>query len=136
VSHVFLDKRIPHSNIKYLTQEIIDNMPPLRGTVNVPLDDKIVQVKFFTPDSGWTWYIVEASAILKDGTEAKLSDVIPNMDIIDVRMFGYVDPGDYYGEWGYVLLSEIYTNRGPYPFHMPIERDKFFRPTPAKEVIQ
>lgn len=45
--------------MKLLTEEIRKRLPPLYSTEETPLEEKIAQVKFFTPDSSWTWYAVE-----------------------------------------------------------------------------
>ena len=67
---------------------------------------KPVIVKFFTPDSNWTWYAVEGEK-RADG---------------DWLFFGLVE--GFETEWGYFALSEIQSAKGP--LGLPIERDKFF----------
>ncbi len=72
---------------------------------------KIV-VKFFTPDSNMTWYILE-------GTKEANGDW---------RLFGWCDLGDRdLAELGYVMLSELQSLRGN--FGLPVERDKWFEGT-------
>jgi hypothetical protein len=66
----------------------------------------LAQVKFFTPDAHWTWYASEF-----DGEDT---------------FFGLVI-GDFI-EFGSFSLSELADVRGG--FGLPIERDKFFEPTP------
>lgn len=65
--------------MKLLTEELRKKLPPLYATEDANDGDKIVYVKFFTPDSSWTWFVLEGSAIIygSDGTERtiKLSDV-------------------------------------------------------------
>jgi len=75
--------------------------------------DPIVHLKFFTPDSKWTWYVTEAEE--EDG---------------DVRFFGFVI--GFENEWGYFMLSELEAARGP--LGLPIERDLHFAPKPFSEV--
>jgi hypothetical protein len=65
-----------------------------------------VIVKFFTPDSSWTWYVTEGSK-----TETG-----------DWEFFGLVEGHE--SELGYFLLSELQSVRGP--FGLPVERDKYF----------
>jgi hypothetical protein len=65
----------------------------------------IAQVKFFTPDGGWTWYATEF-----DG---------------DDLFFGLVVGFEM--ELGYFRLSELKTVRGR--LGLPIERDLTFEPT-------
>lgn len=125
-----LNKRIPHSNIKYFTKEIIDAMPPLYGTEGTPEDDKIVQVKFFFGGS-FTWYVTEASAVLADtGEQVALKDV-NGQRLEDITLFGLFE-GDYYPEWGYASFNEISSERTVYGTYL--ERDKHFPFQPIKEV--
>ena len=42
---------------KLLTNELRQRLPKLYATEGV--DDPVAQVKFFTPDSNWSWYPVE-----------------------------------------------------------------------------
>ena len=41
--------------------------PALYSQENV--EDPTVCAKFFTPDSSWTWYVLEYSAVAPDGSE-------------------------------------------------------------------
>lgn len=78
-------------------------LPPLYATEGQT--DPIAWAKFFTPDSFWSWYVVEF-----DG---------------DDLCFGLV-----YGqarELGYFRLSELTSARGP--LGLSIERDLAFAPT-------
>lgn len=125
--HPLLEKKIPYSNIKYITAEIVDRMPALYVTEDVPASEKRIQVKFFTPDSNWTWYITEASAILEDGRQIALSEITPDMDIEDILMFGLVHGLE--REWGYVSYNELLALRGPWG--LPVERDIHFTPMRA-----
>lgn len=65
-----------------------------------------VLVKFFTPDSSWTWYVLEGCKT-EDG---------------DWEFFGLVDGHE--KELGYFTLSELQSVRGK--FNLPVERDKYF----------
>ncbi|QLE46352.1 DUF2958 domain-containing protein (plasmid) [Nostoc sp. C052] len=73
--------------------------------------DPIVYVKFFTPDSNFTWYATEF-----DGED---------------KFFGLVQQGQF-EELGYFLLSELSNNRGP--SGLTIERDLYFTPKPLSQV--
>jgi len=75
----------------------------------------IVHAKLFTPDAGWTWFITEGSE--EDG---------------DWLLFGYVIGLE--EEWGYFLLSEIASVRGP--LGLSVERDLWFQPGPIDEVLR
>ncbi len=71
--------------------------------------------KLFTPDAGWTWFVTEGSE--EDG---------------DWLLFGYVIGLE--EEWGYFLLSEIASIRGP--LGLAVERDLWFKPGPIDEVLR
>ena len=73
--------------------------------------EAVAVVKFFTPDSNWTWYATEF-----DGEEV---------------FFGLVDGFD--KELGYFNLSELKTSRGP--LGLPIERDRYFKPVALKDLM-
>ena len=67
-------------------------------------------VKFFTPDSSWTWYATEY-----DGAD---------------MLFGLVD--GFEKEVGYFTLSELRSARGPLGLH--IERDLHWAPKRLDEI--
>jgi hypothetical protein len=77
--------------------------------------DPVVHVKYFTPDSSWTWYATEGE---------------PEEE--DFRFFGYVI--GFEREWGYFVLSELESASGPWG--LPIERDLYFKPGPLSEVLK
>lgn len=95
--------------MKLLTQEIRKKLPPLYSQ-----EDKggkaIVQVKFFTPDSNWTWYATEF-----DGEDT---------------FFGFVH--GFEKELGYFSLKELESVRGP--MGLPIERDLYWSPKTLEEI--
>ena len=93
--------------MKLLTKELRGKLPPLYSTEKDK--DPPAVVKFFTPDSNWTWYATEF-----DGED---------------RFFGLVDGFD--KELGYFSLSELASARGP--LGLPIERDRWFSPKPLSE---
>ena len=97
--------------MKLLTQEIRRRLPRLYATE----DDKdpIVQVKFFSPWTNWTWYATEF-----DGENI---------------FFGLVE--GFETEWGYFSLSELEAARGPGGVPI-IERDLHFEPTPAGKLTK
>src|SRR5882762_5006989 len=98
--------------MELLTAELRASLPPLYCQEQV--SDPIVHCKFFTPDSNWTWYATEGS---------------PEEE--DYRFFGYVCGME--NEWGYFVLSELRSARGP--LGLPIERDLYFPRTPSSQVI-
>ncbi len=94
--------------MQLLTQELRDKLPALGATEKV--DDPIAVVKFFTPDSGWTWFVTEF-----DGEDT---------------FFGAVSGAEF--ELGYFSLSELQELRGP--FGLAVERDLYFKPTPLSQI--
>ena len=92
--------------MQLLTKEIIKKLPAMRETEGQG-EEAIAQVKFFTPDSNWTWYGVEYDA------EQRL-------------FYGLVEGFD--TEIGYFSLDELEEARGP--MGLKIERDRYFNPTP------
>ncbi len=94
--------------MQLLTQELREKLPPLGATEKV--DDPTAQVKFFTPDSGWTWFATEF-----DGEDT---------------FFGAVSGAEF--EIGYFSLSELQEWRGP--FGLAVERDLYFKPTPLSQI--
>ena len=100
-------KNRPVRETKLMSDEIRERLPALYATDGQK--DPIVQVKFFSTFSSWTWYAIEF-----DG---------------DDTFFGLV-----YGheaELGYFSLSELESGaRSP----IQIERDLYFRSKPLSEV--
>ena len=92
--------------MKLLTKAIEKALPALYSTEDTPTADKRAAVKFFTPDSNWTWFAVEGSR-QEDG---------------DMLFFGLVD--GFEKEWGYFMLSELSSIRGP--MGLPVERDMYY----------
>lgn len=75
-------------------------------------------MKFFTPDAGATWFIVDGEKT-EDG---------------DWMLFGFCDLGDrQMAELGYVMLSQIADVRGA--LGLPVERDLHFEAT-LKDVLE
>lgn len=91
-----------------LTQEIKSRLPKLYASEDA--EDPMVWCKFFTPDSNWTWFVVEF-----DGKDT---------------FYGLVD--GFERELGYFSLSEIQGVRGA--LGLPVERDKFFKPCRLSEL--
>lgn len=102
-------KAVKIPGMKLLTQEIRKKLPPLYSQ-----DGKgskaVAYVKFFTPDSSWTWYATEY-----DGNDT---------------FFGLVD--GHFKELGYFSLSEFESVRGP--MGLPIERDLYWQPKNLQEI--
>ena len=96
--------------MKLLTKAIEKNLPKLYSQDGLGMD-AVAQVKFFTPDSTWTWFATE-------------------YDPEERRFFGLVHGLE--EELGYFSLDELEGARGP--MGLPIERDLWFQPKPLKEV--
>jgi len=88
-----------------IPKEIRETIPDLYGSVAT--NDPIAYIKLFTPDSNWTWYIIEFSKEDKN------------------TCYGYVE--GFEKELGYFSLEEIESIRGILDLH--IERDTSFQPT-------
>jgi len=85
-----------------------NRLPPLYSTKDQ--SDPLIQLKFFTPDSNWSWYAIEF-----DGD-----------DLFFVLVIGFE------AELGYFRLSELQNVRGP--LGLPIERDLLFSPIPLSYI--
>ena len=97
--------------MQLINEEIKNILPKLYEQDNKNLN-AIAYVKFFTPDSNWTWYATEF-----DGEDI---------------FFGLVD--GFCKELGYFSLSELKSVRGP--LGLKIERDLYFEPTTLKELMK
>jgi len=94
---------------KLLTEELRRRLPPLYSQ-----EDKgsqaVAYVKFFTPDSNWTWWGLEF-----DGEDT---------------FFGLVE--GHVKEFGYFNLRELENVRGP--LGLPVERDLYWQPKTLVEI--
>jgi len=97
--------------MKLINEEIKNTLPKLYKQDSKNLN-AIAYVKFFTPDSNWTWYATEF-----DGEDT---------------FFGLVD--GFVKELGYFSLSELESTRGP--LGLKIERDLYFEPTILEELMK
>ncbi|MFH1759915.1 MAG: DUF2958 domain-containing protein [bacterium] len=98
--------------MRLLTKEIIKKLPPLYSQDGKGYDS-IAYVKYFTPDSDWTWWATEYSP------EERL-------------FFGLVQ--GFETELGYFSLDELENSKGP--MGLSIERDLYFDPVPLKEILK
>ena len=90
---------------KLIPDELLSSIPDLYETEG--LLNPMCHVKLFTPDSNWTWFIIEYSADTN-------------------TCYGYIQGLE--NELGYFALSELKSVRGP--LGLAIERDLSFTPTP------
>ncbi|MCG3203997.1 MAG: hypothetical protein KCHDKBKB_00674 [Elusimicrobia bacterium] len=95
--------------MKLLTKEILKKLPPLYSQDEKGME-AIAYVKFFTPDSSWTWYATEF-----DG---------------DDTFFGLVDGLE--RELGYFSLKELESIRGK--LGLPVERDLYWEARKLSEI--
>lgn len=93
--------------MKLLTKEIAKSLPARYSQEDLGLE-AVIRVKFFTPDSSWTWYATE-------------------YDPEDRLFFGFVTSGLCpEGELGYFSLDELESARGR--LGLPVERDLHWTP--------
>ena len=100
--------------MKLLTKEIIKKLPKLYSQENV--SDPVCKLKFFTPTSSWTWFILE-------GQEQEDGDWL-----FFGKFFSHLCPD---GELGYFTLNELKSVKGP--LGLGIERDMWFREKPLSQ---
>ncbi|MFC1792882.1 DUF2958 domain-containing protein [Planctomycetota bacterium] len=115
------DKKAVNNKIrgmKLLTEEIRRKLPPLYSQDGKG-SNAVAYLKFFTPDSGFSWWITEGSPI-KDESGKE----------VDFQFFGLVE--GQFKELGYVNLSELETVNGP--MGLPIERDLYWKPKTLQEI--
>ena len=97
--------------MKLLTKELEKRIPLLYATENIKTENKTVHIKYFTPDSNWSWFVVEYN---------------PK----DRIFFGFIQ--GLYPEWGYFSLDELEQIKGP--LGLEIERDLHFTAKKIKDI--
>jgi len=107
-----------------LTAEIKKNLPALYANETKTPAETLVQIKFFTPDANWTWYVTEGSPVDADGYYDT------DKPKVDWMFFGLVD--GFEQELGYFSLSELMSIRGR--LGLPVERDRYFDPISLEEL--
>lgn len=104
--------------MKLLTQEIRRKLPALYSQ-----EDKggkaVANVKFFTPDSNWTWFVLCGEPVLDESGQE-----------VDFTFFGLVE--GFEKELGYFSLKELESVRGG--LGLPIERDLYWQPKTLEEI--
>jgi hypothetical protein len=106
-----------------LDDESRAKLPPLYGNEEKGLK-ALAQVKFFTPDSNWTWYASEGSPVDANGYYDT------DREKVDFLFFGLVIGFEI--EFGYFSLSELSEVRGV--LGLPVERDLYFKPKTLEEL--
>ena len=90
---------------RLIPQTLLSDIPDLYDTEEQT--NPLCHVKLFTPDSNWTWYIIEFSKVDRS------------------TCYGYVQGLD--SKLGYFTLEELEEIHGP--LGLAIERDMSFIPT-------
>lgn len=90
---------------RLIPQTLLSDIPNLHETAEI--QEPICHVKLFTPDSSWSWYIIELS---KEDMST---------------CYGYVE--GFESELGYFSLEELESLHGS--LGLAIERDLSFEPT-------
>ena len=90
----------------FIPEDMADKIPALYSTEDS--EDPVAVLKYFTPDSSFTWYLTEYDP------EQRLA-------------FGLVVGHE--RELGYFSFTELEVLRGPRG--LPVERDLHFEPTPV-----
>ena len=93
-----------------IAKEIRDTLPDLYASEDT--SDPLCQVKLFTPDANWTWYIIE----LSKEDSSTCYDYVQGLE----------------DELGYFSLEEIENVRGS--LGLPVERDSFFEPIQLSKI--
>lgn len=102
-------REIPRMEL--LPDEIREQLPALYSNEEIGLD-AVAPVKWFTPDSSWSWFPTEF-----DGEDL---------------LFGLAV--GFEAELGYFSLAELEAARGP--FGLPIERDLYYQPRSLRELLE
>ena len=102
--------KLPAPRYEFFPESVKGRLPPI-GTTGEQ-KDPIVQVKFFTPWTNWTWYGIEF-----DGKDI---------------FFGWVVGLE--KEFGSFSLSELQSLRGP--SGLKVERDIYFEPQRISQVMK
>ena len=95
-----------------IPKEIRETLPDLYASEDTI--DPLCQIKLFTPDANWTWFIIELSQEDKS------------------TCYGYVKGLE--NELGYFSLEEIESVRGA--LNLPVERDLSFEPMLLSKVME
>jgi hypothetical protein len=113
----------PKGNPELLDAETRSKLPKLYSGEGQGLEARAV-VKYFSPDSGWTWYASEGSPVDENGYYDT------DKEKVDFIFFGLV--AGFEVEVGYFSLKELEEARGG--LGLPIERDLDFEPKTLKEL--
>lgn len=98
------------NRVDLLPDSVRATLPPLYAQDGAG-DDAVCFVKLFTPDSSWTWYVLEFD---------------PKEELVFSLANGHEV------EYGYTALIDLEMTRGPLGLH--IERDLWWTPTSIGEI--
>jgi hypothetical protein len=102
-------------NVKLLTKTIHTELMR-QYPLGSDLDNQIIIAKVFNPCGAYTAYLLNADPAEADDPDY-LWGIVKNFEV----------------EMGSISLKELEAVRVP-PFGLPLERDLYFKPIPAKEV--
>lgn len=100
--------------MKLLTEEIKKKLPKLYSQEQA--EDPLVVFKLFTPDSSFSWFILEGSEIDEGDW------------MFFAKVTSHLCPE---GELGYVLLSQLEQVKGA--LGLSAERDLYWKPKPLSQ---
>lgn len=106
-----------------INEEIANTLPPLYSNEQIGLE-ALALIKYFTPDSSWTWYASEGSPVDEDGY------FDTGKEKVDYLFFGLVIGWEI--ELGYFSLSELQSARGA--LGLPVERDLYYEPMTLQQL--
>ena len=98
--------------MKLLTKEILDRLPNNDDTAELGIDELTVQVKFFNPTGGGTWYVYSYDP------DERIGYALCDLDFPELGAFS---------------MDELESYRGR--FGLGIERDMHYSPRPLREVM-
>ena len=110
--------------MKLLTKDIRKKLPVLNSKDCKGLDALAI-VKFFTPDSNWTWYASSGSSVDVDG------QFDTDKEEVDFHFFGLVVGLE--TELGCFTLNELESVRGV--LGLPVERDRYYTPKTLRQLM-
>ena len=97
--------------VKLITKEI-SKLAQKQYPLGSDMDNQDIIAKFFTPDSNWTWYLMNQDP----EDPSYLWGIVKGLEI----------------EVGSFSLTELEESTGPFGLH--IERDLYFKPRKASDV--
>ena len=121
--------------MELLPRELAVTIPAMYSQEAKDPSEVAVPVKYFFPAGRGTWYVVEAEAVLKDGSCRPLAEVTETDEVEDVIFFGFVRSplGPDLDEMGNFSLREMESVKGLWGLRM--ERDLHWDPTTTLDKV-